>query len=129
MKEIMFRGEPIRVLSASGYHDGYYWDMNATIEYKGETYQLFDAGSGSGYILCCSAIKKGAFDRLYGEKQSQIEENNPGYFESTICVLLQNFIDSGAKDSWECYDDDEDWHTHILVDGKEVNDGEEEEAQ
>ena len=48
MKEIMYGDETVKVLAASGYNDGYYWDMNAKIEFKGETYSLFDAGSGSG---------------------------------------------------------------------------------
>ena len=38
MKEIMYGDETVKVLEASGYNDGYYWDMNAKIEFKGETY-------------------------------------------------------------------------------------------
>lgn len=127
MKEIMCKGEKITILEASGYHDGYYWDMNAMIEFRGETYQLYDAGSGSGYIPCCSAITKYEFDRLYGEEQSKIDEDDWDYVEDTIIELLNNFIDSGAESSWESYKDD-DWHIHILVDDEEVN-NEKEEAQ
>ena len=120
MKEIMYdENEKIKVLEASGYYDGYYWDMNAKIEFRGETYSLFDAGSGSGYILCCSGITKCDFDRLYGEEQGEIEEDEWDYFESTIRRLLDNFIESGAKEKWEIQQDD-DWHDHILIDGVEV---------
>lgn len=120
MKEIMYdENEKIKVLEASGYHDGYYWDMNAKIEFKGEIYSLFDAGSGSGYILCCSGITKCDFDRLYGEEQGEIEEDEWWYFERTIRCLLDNFIESGAKEKWEIQQDD-DWNDHILIDGVEV---------
>ena len=120
MKEIMYdENEKIKVLEASGYHDGYYWDMNAKIEFKGEIYSLFDAGSGSGYILCCSGITKCDFDRLYGEEQGEIEEDEWWYFERTIRRLLDNFIESGAKEKWEIQQDD-DWNDHILIDGVEV---------
>lgn len=120
MKEIMYdENEKIKVLEASGYNDGYYWDMNAKIEFKGETYSLFDAGSGSGYILCCSGITKCDFDRLYGEEQGAIEEDEWWYFERTIRRLLDNFIKSGAKEKWEIQQDD-DWNDHILIDGVEV---------
>lgn len=125
MKEIMCEGEKITILEASGYHDGYYWDMNAMIEFRGETYQLYDAGSGSGYVSCCSAITKYVFDRLYGEEQGKIDEDDWDYVENTIIELLNNFIDSGADSSWESYEDD-DWHIHILVDGEEVNNAKEE---
>lgn len=120
MKEIMYdENEKIKVLEASGYNDGYYWDMNAKIEFKGEIYSLFDAGSGSGYILCCSGITKCDFDRLYGEEQREIEEDEWWYFERTIRHLLDNFIKSGAKEKWEIQQDD-DYNDHILIDGVEV---------
>ena len=129
MKEIMWGDEKITVFKASGYYDGYYWDMNAKILYNGDLYQLYDAGSGSGYIPCCSAITKYEFDRLYGEEQGQIDEDDDwDYMESEIFTLLNNFIESGAKNSWE-YQEDDHWNPHILVDGEEVNNGEEEEAQ
>lgn len=128
MKEIMWGDEKITVLEASVYNDGYYWDMNAKILYNGDLYQMYDAGSGSGYILCCSAITKGEFDRLYGEEQGQIDEDDDwDYLENSIIVLLNNFIESGATVSWESQEDDH-FNTHILVDGEEVN-NEEEEAQ
>lgn len=119
MKEIMWGDEKITVLEASGYYDGYYWDMNAKILYNGDLYQLYDAGSGSGYIPCCSAITKYEFDRLYGEKQSRIDDDDWDYFESTIIGLLSSFIESGAENSWESHDDGY-FNVHILVDGEEV---------
>ena len=124
MKEFMYGDETVKVLEASGYNDGYYWDMNAKIEFKGETYSLFDAGSGSGYILCCSGITKCDFDRLYGEEQNEIDEDGWDYFENVICYLLGEFIDSCAKESWESHDDDY-WNTHILIDGVEQEQEEE----
>ena len=120
MKEFMYGDETVKVLEASGYNDGYYWDMNATIEFKGETYSLFDAGSGSGsgYVLYCSGITKCDFDRLYGEEQHEIDESDWDYFEDTIHTLLGEFVESCAKESWESQEDD-DWNTHILIDGIE----------
>lgn len=102
MKEIMYGDETVKVLEASGYNDGYYWDMNAKIEFKGETYSLFDAGSGSGYMLCCSGITKSDWD----------------HFEDSVRTLLGEFIKSCAKESWESQEDD-DYHMHILIDGVE----------
>ena len=118
MKEIMFNNETIKVLHATGYHDGYYWDMNAKVEFGGETYQLYDAGSGSGYIPCCSGITKVPFDRLYGEEQGIIEEEDWDYFEDVIYDLLCKFINSGAKESWEVVETGWDDH-HVLIDGVE----------
>ena len=118
MKEFMYGDETVKVLEASGYNDGYYWDMNAKIEFKGETYSLFDAGSGSGYDLCCSGITKCNFDRLYGEEQHEIDESVWDYFEDTIRTLLGEFVESCAKESWE-FQEDDDWNTHILIDGVE----------
>ena len=118
MKEIMYGDETVKVLAASGYNDGYYWDMNAKIEFKGETYSLFDAGSGSGYIPCCSGITKCDFDRLYGEEQHEIDESDWNYFEDTIRTLLSEFVESCAKESWESQEDD-DFDMHILIDGVE----------
>lgn len=124
MKEIMINGETVKVLEASGYNDGYYWDMNAVIEFRGERYSLYDAGSGSGYLTCCSGITKLPFDRLYGEEQGDVEEDDWDYFEGAISMLVFKFIDSGAKTSWEIADDDYFDH-HVLVDGIEQEDEEE----
>ena len=118
MKQIMFDGEPINVLSATGYHDGYYWDMNATVEFRGNLYSMYDAGSGSGYIPNCCAIQKGPLDRLYGTEQGDIDEDEWDYLESTIEGLIYMFIVSGAEESFERLEDDY-FEATILVDGVE----------
>lgn len=127
MKQIMYNDEIINVLEATGYDDGYYWDMNATIEFEGEIYSMYDGGSGSGYIPCCSAITKAPFDRLYGEEQGYIDEDEWEYLESAIVKLLNEFFDSGAETSWECMEDDDSWHMKVLVDGVEIETEDEDE--
>lgn len=127
MKEIMFNNETVKVLEATGYNDGYYWDMNAVIEFRGEKYSVCDIGSGSGYIDCFSGITKEPFERLYGEEQGYVDEDEWDYFEGTIIMLLSNFIESGAKISWEFRDDY--CNTEELVDGlKQKNEENEEET-
>ena len=116
MKQIMYYEEPINVLMATGYHDGYYWDMNAVVEFRGETYSMYDAGSGSGYIPNCRAIQKGPLDRLYGTEQDDIDEDEWDYMESTIWQLVDSFVESGAKTSWE-YLEDDNWEPTFLIDG------------
>lgn len=125
MREIMYGDEKITVLEATGYNDDYYWDMNAMIEFRGETYSLVDAGSGSGWIPHCEIITKCDLERLYGEEQHVIEEDEWDYFESTICRLLTSFLESGAKKSWECREYDDNWDTYVSVDGVEVKEEEE----
>ena len=113
--------KPIKVLSASGYDDGYYWDMNAVVEYDGATYHIIDAGSYSGWILMTQAVIKGDFERLFGEKQEPLDVENVddiNYIENTIVTLLGKFFKSGAKEKWESFEDD-DWNIHIKIDGKE----------
>lgn len=119
MKEIMFNNEPVKVLSATGYHDGYYWDMNAKVEFRGETYSMYDAGSYSGWIKPCSAVTKEPFERLYGAEQKTIELDNDEweYVEGMICELLTKFIEFEAKTSWEVSGD---FKRHVLVDGVEI---------
>ena len=116
--------KPIKVLNASGYNDGYYWDMNAVVEYDGITYHILDAGSGSGWILTMQAVVKGDFERLFGEEQKEFDicsfdDYETEYFEKVIVTLLTKFLESGAKEKWECFDDD-DWNTHIKIDGEEI---------
>lgn len=125
MKEIKFNGDTVKVFEATGFNDGYYWDMNAMIEFREKTYQLYDAGSGSGYVLCCSGITNIPFDRLYGEEQGEVEEHDWGYFENAIKHLLRMFIESGANTSWTSQDDDH-WNTHVFIDGVEQKEDEEE---
>ena len=119
MKEIKFRDETIKVLEAAGYNDGYYWDMNATVEFRGELYHIVDGGSGSGYIPCFTAIKKGELDRLYGEEQGYIDDDKWNWFERAICRLMTLFIESGAETSYSCQGDSF-WDVHVFIDGVEL---------
>lgn len=125
MREIVFGDETIKVLEASGYNDGYYWDMNATIEFRGETYSLIDGGSGSGWIPHCEIITKCELERLYGEEQGEIDEEEWDYFESAICRMLTSFLESGAEKSWECREID--WDYYVYVDGVMIEEKEDEE--
>lgn len=62
-------GKEINVIESSGYNDGYYWDMNATVIFDGSIYTIIDGGSGSGWDLCYTGVKKGKLDRRYDHKQ------------------------------------------------------------
>ena len=120
-ENLILNEKPIKVLSVSGYDDGYYWDMNAVVEYDGATYHIIDAGSYSGWILMTQAVVKGDFERLFGEKQEPLDVENVddiNYIENTIVTLLGKFFKSGAKEKWESFEDD-DWNIHIKIDGKE----------
>ena len=116
--EEKINGKEIKVFEATGYNDGYYWDMNAVVEYDGDIYHIVDCGSGSGYIPCSSGVVKGEFDRLYGEEQHEIDEDEFDYFAGQIATLLNTFIDSGAKESWEIQDDF--LETRVYIDGEKV---------
>ena len=116
--EEKINGKEIKVFEVTGYNDGYYWDMNAVVEYDGDIYHIVDCGSGSGYIPCSSGVVKGEFDRLYGEEQHEIDEDEVDYFANHIVTLLNAFIDSGAKKSWEIQDDFREMH--VYIDGERV---------
>ena len=116
--EEKINGKEIKVLGATGYNDGYYWDMNAVVEYDGDIYHIMDCGSGSGYIPCSSGVVKGEFDRLYGEEQHDIDEDEFDYFARQIVTLLNAFIDSGAKKSLGIQDDFREMH--VYIDGEKV---------
>ena len=62
-------GKEINVIKSSGYNDGYYWDMNATVIFDGSLYTIIDSGSGSGWNLCYRGVKKGTLYRLFGHDQ------------------------------------------------------------
>ena len=120
-ENLILNEKPIKVLSASGYDDGYYWDMNAVVEYDGATYHINDTGSGSGYIAEMHSVIKGDFERLFGEEQKPLDTDDIddiNYFEEVIVTLLGRFFESGAKEKWESFKDD-DCHTHIKIDGEE----------
>lgn len=108
----------INVVKSSGYNDGYYWDMNATVIFDGSLYTIIDSGSGSGYPLCYRAIKKGEIARLYGHEQLEDLDELEDFIDK-IPYFLRKFINSGAKESWENIQD-EDYDFHTSVDGKEV---------
>lgn len=111
-------GKEINIIKSSGYNDGYYWDMNATVIFNGNIYTIIDSGSESGWDLCYTGVKKGNLDRLYGHDQLEdLDELED--FINEIPELLRKFINSGAKESWEDIQD-EDFDYHISVDGKEI---------
>lgn len=111
-------GKEIKVFEATGYNDDYYWDMHAVVEYDGDIYHIVDCGSGSGYIPCSSGVVKGEFDRLYGEEQHDIDEDEFDYSTNQIVTLLNAFIDSGAKKSLEIQNDFREMH--VYIDGEKV---------
>lgn len=80
--------KPIKVLSASGYDDGYYWDMNATVEYDGFIYNIIDAGSGSGYITEMYSVIKGDFERLFGEEQKPLDTDDNGNISKMMTTII-----------------------------------------
>lgn len=111
-------GKEINVIKSSGYNDGYYWDMNATVIFNGNIYTIIDSGSKSGWNLCYTGVKKGNLDRLYGHDQLEDLDELEDFIDE-IPELLRKFINSGAKESWEDIQD-EDFDYHISVDGKEI---------
>lgn len=111
-------GKEINVIESSGYNDGYYWDMNATVIFDGNIYTIIDSGSWSGWYLCYTGVKKGKLDRLYGHEQLKNLDELKDFIDE-IPELLRKFINSGAKESWEDIQD-EDFDYHISVDGKEI---------
>ena len=124
MQEFMYGDETVKVFEAIRYDDIHYWGVKAKIEFKGETYSLFGSSFYSGNILWRNFIAKCDFNRLYCEEQNEIDETEWDYFENVIRILLGNFIDSCAKESWETYADIY-FNTHILIDGVEVEQEEE----
>lgn len=111
-------GKEINVIESSGYNDGYYWDMNATVIFDGNIYTIIDSGSWSGWYLCYTGVKKGKLDRLYGHEQLKNLDELKDFIDE-IPKFLQKFINPGAKESWENIQD-EDFDYHISVDGKEI---------
>lgn len=113
--------EEITVLSATGYHDGYYWDMSATILYNDVEYSIQDAGSYSGYVPHYSSISVNGPKKLVaceGEAIDKVDYNDPwdwDYIEDTIRDLLYDFLDRGCKESLEYIESGE-----VHVDGQKV---------
>ena len=129
MRTITFEKEgDIKVLSASGYNDGYYWDMSATILYNDVEYSIQDAGSGSGYVPHYSSISVDGPKKLVTLMQlcesEEIDEDDDSddweYIESTICSLLDEFLERKCKESLEYIEADGNWDLELHVDGQKV---------
>lgn len=131
MRTIKFKNgikeEEITVLSAAGYHDGYYWDMSATIVYNDVEYSVQDAGSGSGYVPHYSSISVDGPKKLVtlmqlceSEAIDEDDHNDWDYIECTICSLLSDFLEYGCKESLEYIEADDNWSLEVHVDGQKV---------
>ena len=57
MKEFMYGDETVKVLEASGYNDGYYWDMNAKIESLPLNSSLANANADKTVITNDSSVE------------------------------------------------------------------------
>ena len=133
MRTITFEKEgDVTILSASGYNDGYYWDMSATILYKDVEYSIQDAGSGSGYVPHYSSISVDGPKKLVTLMQlcesEEIDEDDNSedweYIECTICSLLDEFLKRKCKESLEYIEADNNWDLEIHVDGQKVEEEE-----
>lgn len=122
LKEItLSNGKVVRVLGASGYHDGYYWDMSATVEIDGEEYTIQDAGSGSGYNPIFQSMSKNGSCKLTGVELTPVNEDDGdwGYIFGAIEDIAESFFANDAKESYEyCDDTYGNFSTH--VDGTKV---------
>lgn len=132
MKTIEYGDDKIYVKSASGYHDGYYWDMSATVVYKDVEYSIQDAGSGSGYVPTYSSISVDGPCKLCSimqlcESEELTEYDDWDYIERTILELMSCFEEYHCKKSYELIEGDHFWEEEIHVDGEKI-DNEEEEA-
>lgn len=131
MKEItLSNGKVVRVLEASGYHDGYYWDMCATVEIDGDEYYIQDAGSGSGYNPIFQSMSKNGPCKLTGVELTPVDEGDGdwGYIFGAIEDIAEAFFANNAKESYEYYDDTYgDYSTH--VDGVKIDSSDDEEEE
>ena len=131
LKEItLSNGKVVRVLEAEGYHDGYYWDMSATVEIDGEEYFIQDAGSGSGYNPIFQSMSKNGPCKLTGVELVPVNEDdgNWGYIFGAIEEISEAFFENNAKESYEYYDDTYgDYSTH--VDGVKIGSSEDDEEE
>lgn len=126
MRTIKYGEEEITVVSAAGYHDGYYWDMSATAILNDVEYSIQDAGSGSGYIPHYSSISVNGPKKLVTimqlcESEEFDDHNNWDYIEYTIIEMLDKFFENGCKESYEEIEDGYfDYSVHI--DGQKKED-------
>lgn len=128
LKEItLSNGKVVRVLEAGGYNDGYYWDMDATVEIEGKEYTVQNAGSGSGYIPIYESMSVDGPCKLTGVEKTEIhDKDEEKYLMSVIKDIAESFFSYGATDSYE-YCDDTYGESSVHVDGKKVDLNEEEE--
>ena len=128
----------IDIITAAGYHDGYYWDMSATVLYKGDYYSVHDAGSGSGYIPGFYACEKldveekpdglhilkptrATLMTLCEDEIKDSEDFDEGYIYNTIIMALNDFESLGCCKSFERVEG-EHFNNELYVDGKKVED-------
>nr|WP_296955270.1 hypothetical protein [uncultured Mediterraneibacter sp.] len=119
MREIMFNGEKVTIVKASSGGDYHYWDTNAIIIFRGETYRLYDIGSASGcYPPCSRGVRKGEFNRLFGDAQRRWDDTVDDWEEmdALIISLLTSFVESGAKEDWSIQGYDLDDEAEVFVD-------------
>ena len=125
-------GKVVRVLKAGGYHDGYYWDMSATVEIDGDEYTIQDAGSGSGYNPIFQSMSKYGPCKLTGVEVTPVDINEDDgdwdYIFYTIEDIAESFFANNAKESYEYYNDTfGDYSTH--VDGVKISSNEDDEVE
>lgn len=131
LKEITLSNKKVvRVLEASGYHDGYYWGMSATVEIDGDEYTIQDSGSGSGYNPIFQSMSKHGPCKLTGVELTPVDINEDNgdwdYIFGAIEDIAEAFFANNAKESYEYYDDTYgNYSTH--VDDKKIVSSEEEE--
>ena len=122
LKEItLSNGKKVRVVEAGGYHDGYYWDMTATVEIDGIEYTVQDAGSGSGYVPIFQSMSKNGPCKLTGVELEPVNDKDGDwdYIFYAIEDIAESFFANNAEESYEYYDDYINHSTHI--DGVKVD--------
>lgn len=120
-KIALSNGKVVKVLAAAGYHDGYYWDMSATVEIEGERYTIQNAGSYSGYVPTYESMSADGPCKLTGVEWTDIrDKSDEEYLMSAIEYIAKSFFLYGATNSYE-YCDDTYGHTSVHVDGKKVD--------
>lgn len=117
LKEItLSNGKKVRVIEAGGYHDGYYWDMTATVEIDGDEYYIQNAGSGSGYYPIFKSMSKNGPCKLTGVELTPVNEDDGdwGYIFGAIKDIAESFFFNNAKESYEyCDDTYGNYSTHV----------------
>lgn len=90
----MISNEDIEVVSAEGYHDGFYWDYRIRYRFKGEPFTMMFTGSGSGFMRCVLGIWKGFPELLKGRWNKEYGyEPDFGYVEDTVRLDLVKYTE------------------------------------